>query len=166
MAKQKRAGFKGCEISDKELAQLQAETLSVQGIKTKNLVDEFKQFKTLKEINYARLVAVTAELLYRSKGQDGGEGLSFELNTTQYLAIYAMLKKGGHVTGEIGTGEGKSRILAVCNACKYGLGKTVDFVTSDVQLATRDYLEFRSYFRMLGAQTVLFMRIPLPINTV
>ena len=96
-------------------------------------------------IDYDRLVAVMAELFYRSTG--------LEINTTQYLAVLTMLKAGTHVTSQIGTGEGKSRIMMIANACQFALGKTVDFVTSDLQLATRDYVKYQPYFEMIGAKT-------------
>jgi len=106
------------------------------------------------------LVAVAAELLYRSKGTDKTDekgnqdfGSSMEINTTQYLAILSSLKTPDHVTSQIGTGEGKSRIMMISNVCQFAKGKTVDFVTSDAQLATRDFVEYKSYFDMVGANT-------------
>lgn len=108
------------------------------------------------------MVALMAELLYRTKGQDprgvgdGHEwGRSFEINTTQYLALHSMFKVGGHVTSQIGTGEGKSRTSMLAIACLRALGKTVDFLTSDVSLATRDYLTYQPFFRALGIETTL-----------
>ncbi|MFJ1268493.1 hypothetical protein ACD661_08005 [Legionella lytica] len=110
--------------------------------------------------DYDTLVAVAAELFHRSKGKDeigsDGEyalGSSMEINTTQYLAILTSLKTPGHVTSQIGTGEGKSRIMMISMACQYAQGKTVDFVTSDAQLATRDFVEYQAYFDMIGAET-------------
>lgn len=106
------------------------------------------------------LVAAAAELFHRSKGKDEREpnaeiamGSSMEINTTQYLAILTSLKTPGHVTSQIGTGEGKSRIMMISIACQYAQGKTVDFVTSDAQLATRDFVEYQAYFDMIGAET-------------
>ncbi len=106
------------------------------------------------EVDNEKLLALAAELLYRTKGlpaEKGQAGRSFEINTTQYLAIHAMLTSGLHVTSQIGTGEGKSRIMMLMNVCQYAKGKTVDFVTSDMELATRDYLEYKSLFDALGA---------------
>jgi len=112
------------------------------------MLDQFKKNADTvqaNQINYDRLVAVMAELFYRSTG--------LEINTTQYLAVLTMLKAGTHVTSQIGTGEGKSRIMMIANACQFALGKTVDFVTSDLQLATRDYVKYQPYFEMIGAKT-------------
>lgn len=110
--------------------------------------------------DYDTLVAASAELFHRSKGKDeiGTDGKpvlgsSMEINTTQYLAILSSLKTLGHVTSQIGTGEGKSRIMMISIACQYAQGKTVDFVTSDAQLATRDFVEYQAYFDMIGAET-------------
>jgi hypothetical protein len=106
--------------------------------------------KDPKKADYDTLVAAAAELLHRSKGQDGN---SMEINTTQYMAILTSMKTPGHVTSQIGTGEGKSRIMMISLACQYAMGNTVDFVTSDAQLATRDYVEFQAYFELIGAKT-------------
>lgn len=155
-AKKKRHEFHGVSFPEKELREMETETKRVHDLSTEALINEFKQFNQKprsKELTNAKLVAIAAELLYRSKGKEGGMGSSFEIHTTQYLAILASLKSGHHNTSEIGTGEGKSRIMAINNACQFALGQTIDFVTSDVQLATRDYLEFQSYFGMLGAKT-------------
>lgn len=152
-AKQSQKKFHGVEFKDTELAALQRETFQARGRSSAQLLEELKAFPSAGDNpDYAKLVAVAAELLYRSKGKLGN---SFEINTTQYLAIYSMLKSGRHVTAEIGTGEGKTRIMMISIACQFALGKTVDFVTSDVQLANRDYFEFQSYFKMLGAETNL-----------
>lgn len=108
------------------------------------------------------LVAIAAELMHKSKGQDLKDakgnyklGSSMEINTTQYLAILTAIKGSPHSTSEIGTGEGKSRIMAIQNACKFARGGTVDFVTSDAQLATRDFVEYQAYYDMIGAETAM-----------
>lgn len=93
------------------------------------------------------LLAIAAELLYRSKGM--------EINTTQYLAILSMLKSPGHVTNQVATGEGKSRIMMINCVCQFAQGKTVDFVTSDIHLATRDFVEYQAYFNLVGAPSRL-----------
>ena len=128
------------------------------------LVTNLHQFKqnSSGEPNYYELVAYAAELLYRSKGKDGeGLGSSMEINTTQYLAILSMLKTPGHVTSQIATGEGKTRIMMITLACQYALGNTVDFFTADLQLATRDFVEFKPYFDLLGAKTsMIFANTP------
>ncbi|MGL5741398.1 MAG: hypothetical protein ACRCXC_02030 [Legionella sp.] len=157
-AENKVKEFTNAEALTPELASLDMAVKDARKLYTEELIQEFKKFqaddfrKTPAGSN-ARLVAIAAELLYRSKGNDGPMGSSFEINTTQYLAILGAMNAGKHNTSEIGTGEGKSRIMAILNACQYGQGKTVDFVTSDVSLATRDYLEFQSYFSLLGAET-------------
>jgi hypothetical protein len=125
------------------------------------LLHSFKD-KNPAEVDYDTLIAVAAELLHRSKGNDEKNpegsfalGSSMEINTTQYLALLTMFKVPGAITSQIGTGEGKTRIMMIATACQFALGNTVDFVTSDAQLATRDYVEFQSYFNMIGAETSL-----------
>ncbi|CEK09707.1 preprotein translocase subunit SecA [Legionella hackeliae] len=163
--------LKGIHYTENDLKQLDAEVNGDAGVKhldTAQLIEEIKQIRSDADLQKAnrkdpsRLVALTAELLYRTKGLEAvGEGKtrkwgrSFEINTTQYLAIHSMLKAGGHVTSQIGTGEGKSRIMMISLACQYALGNTVDFVTADVSLATRDYLEFQAFFKSFGAETRL-----------
>ncbi len=78
-----------------------------------------------------------------------------ELNTTQYLAILASLKTPGQIISQIDTGEGKSRIMMITLACYHALGKTVDFITSDISLATRDFVAFQPFFEMMGAKTAM-----------
>ena len=153
VAKERAAQFSGINFLLEDLGGLNRHIQSAQTLSTAELLTAFKIFKEPDEPDYPALVATAAELLYRSKGKEGGLGNSFEINTTQYLAILATLRSGSHNTSEIATGEGKSRIMAICNACQFGLGKSVDFVTSDMELATRDYLEFQSYFNLLGAKT-------------
>lgn len=88
------------------------------------------------------LVAAVSEHLFRSTGQ--------ELNTTQYLAVDALLSTGKHITSEIDTGEGKTRIAILLLACCAYVGQTCDFVTSDMQLAETAYLTYNSFFKSLG----------------
>ena len=161
--------FNGKEPSPEELEKSKIDfenfrkvTVEMQGKTRDELVELFNSFKGKKpgEVDNDLLVAVAAELLHRSKGKDDKDskgnlklGSSFEINTTQYMAILTMMKDPGHVTSQIGTGEGKSRIMMISLACQNALGKTVDFVTSDAQLATRDFVEFQAYFEMIGAKT-------------
>ncbi len=159
-AKQQRQFLYGITYNEGELVALNEEIKAAQQLDTEKLLRQIAAIKHSANVNPATLTALMAELLYRTKGlpQEGvGDsrewGRSFEINTTQYLAIHSMLKAGGHVTSQIGTGEGKSRIMMISIACQYALGKTVDFVTADVSLATRDYLEYQAFFKALGAQT-------------
>ena len=124
-----------------------AKTMSTQALKEALM-------KAGKTANHRHLVAYGAELLYRSCGRDGDGGASMEINTTQYLAILSSLQHPSKcVTSQIATGEGKSRIMMISNVCQWAMGKTVDFVTSDVQLAMRDYIEYQAFFDMVGAKT-------------
>ncbi|MDP1604860.1 MAG: hypothetical protein Q8M03_16530 [Legionella sp.] len=154
----------GVVYTDEELSQIDEEVKKVRDLTTEEIKFELGELRAkTRAINNDRLVALVAELLYRTKGlpllldSEGKpkSGRSFEIHTTQYLAIHSMLKSGRHVTGEIGTGEGKSRIMMLMIACQYALGQTVDFVTADVELAYRDYSSFRSFFQAMGAKTNL-----------
>jgi hypothetical protein len=160
--------FNGRKTSAKELdaaktyfAKFEQLTKDLQRKELDELLTILRSFKDAdpETIDYDTLVAVAAELLHRSKGLDlkDGEafipGSSMEINTTQYLAILSLIKTPGAITCQIGTGEGKTRIMMIANACQYALGQTVDFVTSDMQLATRDYMGYQAYFEMIGAET-------------
>ncbi len=155
--------FEGYKASREDLTQFFAKTQSMRDKTSQELLAILKNFHPdSQEPNedLQILVAVATELFYRSQGKDiytesGGFklGSSMEINTTQYLAILSSLETKGHVTSQIGTGEGKSRIMMISNVCQWALGNTVDFVTSDAQLATRDYVEYQAYFNMVGAET-------------
>ncbi len=85
--------------------------------------------------------------------KDSGKA-SQELNTTQIMSIYAMLSIDKEkIMNQIDTGEGKSRIMVILAAMKTLEGKTVDFITSDMTLAERDYYDYRPFFNALGIQT-------------
>lgn len=128
-------------------------------LSTESILHELKNYKNTTHKNHIRLVMLAAELMHRCKGRPPEfvgniqiPGRSFELNTTQLMAILAMLETGNKVTAEIATGEGKTRILMIINACQFLKGNTVDFLTSNLALAERDYLESLPFFKSLGAE--------------
>jgi hypothetical protein len=154
IAKTKLEEFKGFE-GNINLEAFEAITAEMRYKTTDELIDLLKTFNPSDathnpDATEETLVAVAAELFHRSKGKTGN---SMEINTTQYLSILTSLKTKGHVTHEIGTGEGKSRIMMISIACQHAQGKTVDFVTSDAQLATRDFVEYQAYFDLIGAES-------------
>lgn len=168
LAKTQTAKIEGIEPSKLKLDALNNEVQRVKNLETSELLAQIKTIQNNQEPNKTQLLALMAELLYRTKGLpanitgDGQEwGRSFEINTTQYLALHSMLESGAHVTCQIATGEGKSRIMMIAIACQYALGQTVDFVTSDLSLATRDYLEYQAFFKALGAKTnLIYAQMP------
>ncbi len=107
-----------------------------------------------------KLLCVTIEILARTASQtekgDPPKVISQELNTTQVMALYGMIvNPGSKLISEIDTGEGKSRIMMILAAINATLGKTVDFITSDMQLAERDYLSYKQFFKALNIKTSL-----------
>jgi len=89
-AKEKAGQFKGIEFLEADLQDMANECVKARGLSTAVLLKEFKKFSISPrdpELTHVKLVAITAELLYRSKGKDGAIGSSFEINTTQYLAV-------------------------------------------------------------------------------
>jgi|GEM_PF-4393543 len=151
------------EYTDQVLLEIKTAVDQVRNLSTADIKGELRDAGNPDIVSNIRLVALTAELMYRVKGLPGENnsdgkrkvGRSFEINTTQYLAIYSMLETGKHVTSQIETGEGKTRIQMLNIACQYARGQTVDFVTADLNLADREYLEYQSLFEALGAKTNL-----------
>ena len=142
-----------------DLHEIKNHQRKVRLLSTQEILTELKIFKDNPPKDHIRMVTLTAELLHRCKGNPpifvGKEqigGRSYELNTTQLLAVLAMLESGNRVTAEIGTGEGKTRILMLLNACQFLKGNTVDFLTSNLALAERDYLEALPFYQSLGAE--------------
>jgi hypothetical protein len=154
----------GCQFSSDELNALEAMVGIVRPMTIQGLLSLFEHFKDelhlgVSSNQLAKLLAVTAELLYRAKATPGDGGNrkanTFELNTTQYLALFAMLKEGEHITAGMGTGEGKTRVMMVKNACQFALDKTDDFSTADVVLAKRDFLSAQAFFKLIGFKSSL-----------
>lgn len=94
-----------------------------------------------------QLTAILGELLYASTGK--------ALNHTQYLVLLNNIIADSHITHKVATGEGKSRILMALCAAQCLLGKSVDFVTSSLELAERDFYSFASFFKVCGVRTQL-----------
>jgi len=142
-----------------DLYEIRNHQRKVRKLSTQAILTELKSFKDNPPKDHIRMVMLAAELLHRCKGNPpifvGNEqigGRSYELNTTQLLAVLSMLESGNRVTAEIGTGEGKTRILMLLNACQFLKGNTVDFLTSNLALAERDYLEALPFYKSLGAE--------------
>jgi superfamily II DNA or RNA helicase len=116
-----------------------------------------------------QLLCLCAEILARTAHQthpqETSQRISQELNTTQILSLYLLLKQGNRpdakLISEIDTGEGKSRIMMMLAAFQALQGKTVDFLTSDLQLAERDYLNYKNFFSALDVRTSL-IRLETP----
>ena len=161
-AKKQALQFEGYTFYKEELESLNQHVKAVRSLSTQQLLDTFHAQGSASDRDTALFVALAAELLYRAKGlpaigdgEDREWGRSFEINTTQYLAIYTALQSGTHVTAQVETSEGKTREFMILAACKHALGKTTDFVTSDMTLARREFTEYSSYFNLLGAKTAL-----------
>lgn len=106
------------------------------------------------------LLCLCIEMLARTTSQfDQSEPpklVSQELNATQVMVLYAMLQNPeSKLITEIDTGEGKSRIMMILAAAQAAQGKTVDFLTSDLALAERDYMTYKPFFTALGVRTSL-----------
>lgn len=134
------------------------------------LQNEINQLRTLSTSDFLlpekeELLCLCIEMLARTAGQKHPENpekiISQELNTTQVMTLYAMLATNNtKLISQIDAGEGKSRLAMVLAACQALRGKTVDVLTSDLQLAERDYLTYTPFLNSLGIPTSL-----ITINT-
>lgn len=109
-----------------------------------------------------QLLTTVIEVLARTAHQHDDNSpsgkSSQELNSTQVMAAFAMLQTGQHhdrIINQVDTGEGKSRLMMVMSACKAIQGKTVDFMTSNMALAERDYFTYQEFFDALNIPTGL-----------
>lgn len=131
--------------------------LSVQALR--QTFNDLKSKAPLTNEQKLTLLCVCIEMLARTTAQiDSKTGtlISQEVNTTQVMALYAMLTHSNpKLISEVDTGEGKSRIMMILAACQVAQGKTVDFMTSDMSLAERDFLAYNAFFTSLGIRTSL-----------
>lgn len=141
---------------------LKNEILKNRRLSVQELRQNFIELKSLEALNASQkmiLLCTCIEMLARTTAQNYGtpaKQISQELNTTQIMALYAMLNTpNSKLISEIDTGEGKSRIMMILAACQVAQGKTVDFMTSDMPLAERDYLTYNAFFTALNIRTSL-----------
>lgn len=142
--------FKGYEFLLEDLHALEFFTQSARS-KTPEALLQWLSEPSMQQ-RPVELIAVLAELLYRSNSQAGE---ACEINTTQYLALLATLRANQSVFMKMATGEGKSRVFILASACQHRLGGTPDFVTSDFELARRDYQSYQPFFQILSIPIAL-----------
>lgn len=137
-----------------ELRTLQEEAIWAKAQSIEKLKQNLTSVATKLPTNYAKLTAISAELLHRSMGREGN---AYELNETQYLAVYKSLRDDvlGPLTGKFDSGEGKTRVFMVIAGAMQAQGKTVDFITRNMTLAKREYMNFQPYFEILGTETAV-----------
>lgn len=147
----------------KSVAQLLQENRKKNLLELRNAFNELRLTATTEPLTNQQkqaLLCVCIEMLARTTAQFDDKIppslISQELNTTQVMALYAMLTNpNSKLISEIGTGEGKSRISMILAACQVAQGKTVDFMTSDMSLAERDFLTYNDFFTSLNINTSL-----------
>jgi SecA DEAD-like domain len=146
-------GFKGCKLMVESLKSLSQGEQWAKHQSLSSLQDQYHTMQCLAQPqrnivkDIPTLIAVTAEILYRTTGQ--------ALNTTQYLAVLALLTQTASVQLKMATGEGKSRVILVTSACKWIQGKTLYCITSSIDLARRDFLAAQPFFSTLEIPTSL-----------
>lgn len=107
-----------------------------------------------------QLLCLCIEMLARTAWQYDDKTppnvISQEFNTTQVMAMYAVLANPNNkLLVQIDTGEGKSRQNMILAACRALQGETVDFITSSMPLAERDFLSFKQFFTAVGVKSSL-----------
>lgn len=159
--------FKGVDddlFTDKLASDLQKQLKANREASIQDLRAQFSSLRAstvpLNDQQKLTLVCTCIEMLARTTAQlddrTPPKVISQELNTTQVMALYAMLTNpNSKLISELGTGEGKSRIKMILAACQVAQGKTVDFMTSDMPLAERDFLAYNAFFTSLGIRTSL-----------
>uniref|UniRef100_A0A6B2KWF2 Uncharacterized protein n=1 Tax=Arcella intermedia TaxID=1963864 RepID=A0A6B2KWF2_9EUKA len=96
----------------------------------------------------------SARYYHEAKGLNSQKSFLVTPHATQVIAVFRMLAvdKKSHSPGlhnhmiELGTGEGKSVVLAVCSAVLALLGKEVSCACYSEYLSERDYNDFKDIF--------------------
>jgi hypothetical protein len=107
----------------------------------KTIQDQIKQGKEVHH-NQLLLIALSFEALYRT--------LNKVPRSTQILTLLKRLHCPDNLIHEIKTGEGKSIIAAMHGVLLCGLGRTVDIVTENNQLAKNALDKFGPFYQYLG----------------
>lgn len=92
--------------------------------------------------NQLLLIAISAEALYRTTNKFP--------RSTQLITLLKCLHYPGNLIHEVKTGEGKSIIAAMHGALLCSLGRTVDIVTENNQLAKNALEKFGPFYQYLG----------------
>lgn len=90
-------------------------------------------------------VALIREVMYRTTGK-------FPYST-QIISLLNVMLHGGDIFSEIRTGEGKGSIAALFACFKWAEGNAVDICSSNIELARRDYEEFKDFYAYLGMES-------------
>ncbi|MDB2592979.1 helicase-related protein [Gammaproteobacteria bacterium] len=121
----------------------------------------YKGLLALKLDTDAEKLAYLIELHARTGGREDGKTsttVARECNLTQVLALYSIINRGDDkLMAEIKTGEGKTGISDITTAFYALKGKTVDRMTSDMELAKRDFIQAQRFYRAAGIKTVFCM---------
>lgn len=122
---------------------------------TQEKIDALEDLKRNPPISTIHLTVLLSELLYSTANQP--------FNYTQLLALYSALSGKGMEVYQIATGQGKSRISMAIIAGKTILGRKVNFLTSSMKLAERDFYNTRAFFSVCGIPTKL-ITVNTPIS--
>ncbi|XP_042263836.1 uncharacterized protein LOC121895074 [Thunnus maccoyii] len=132
-------------------------------MKIKSLDFANPDINTLKEVLIGMSVAVQDSTTF--KMQDGTEIPGYFPRQTQLasllLLLLSQLTENKGCLLEIGTGEGKSTILAMFAAIQAIRGIKVDIVTSSPVLARRDQEEWKKFFGKFGVTSSV---VPPPLS--
>ncbi|XP_067449614.1 uncharacterized protein [Thunnus thynnus] len=129
-------------------------------MKIKSLDFANPDINTLKEVLIGMSVAVQDSTTNEPKGIKGYFPRQTQLASLLLLLLSQLTENKGCLL-EIGTGEGKSSILAMFAAIQAIRGIKVDIVTSSPVLARRDQREWEKFFKKFGVTSSV---VPPPLS--
>jgi preprotein translocase subunit SecA len=119
---------------------------------TKQLYERIKQQSDIIE-RLSGLITMLARTTAQKHPNDTTQTIGQQVNATQTIALYAMITAAANgnkkIISEIATGEGKSRIMMILAAYQALAGNTVDFITENFTLASRDFIAYSDFFAAL-----------------
>lgn len=107
----------------------------------KNDMQEMKILGRKREVLEIEFLAVLREIMFRTTGK-----LPY---TTQLISVLQAVNHNNNLLLQINTGEGKSITSALLSVMQWAKGETVDVCTANMDLASRDYENFKNFFNFL-----------------
>lgn len=126
------------QLSRNDLKSLANETIAqLRSLEKQGLNREAADRKSLE----VQLVAILREIMFRTTGQYP--------YTTQIMAVLQSINHPKNLLMQINTGEGKSNVSALLAVMQWVKNFSVDVCTANVDLANRDYQDYKNFFDFL-----------------
>lgn len=128
--------------------------LSVETTALESTIQAISSAEDRSEEDLLKLLACLREYAYRTVPGEHGKGLF--ANTSQLLAILDFIFHKGNLGLQVSTGEGKTLIIALMSSFStLTSNRSIDLVTSNATLASRDLAAFRVFYEGCGIKTSL-----------